>query len=214
MAARKLSPGSQSKLEVKLSPRQIDLRKFAESNEFAYFPQKIRTSLKYKDFPIQKGNKIQYEENILAKYLELGKIEVSDITLQEGALQERFDISITIVQLTETGMTIPDFALEPEGLWSKMFESVSGKDIDFTAHPDFSKKYYLRGEQEESVREFFSESLIHFLENREEMHIECHKNKLLFYKKRDTLEAAEIQYVISFVEDMLKVLNEKTAQPA
>ena len=60
LATRKLTPGSQTKLEVKLSPRQIELRKFADTNEFAYFPQKVKTSFKYKEFPIQIGNKIPY----------------------------------------------------------------------------------------------------------------------------------------------------------
>ena len=205
LATRKLSPGSQTKLEVKLSPRQIELRKFADTNEFAYFPQKVKTSFKYKEFPIQIGNKIPYEENLLAQYSDLGKIEASDITLQEGALQDKKETRITIVQVSDFDFPVPDFALEPEGLWSKLFEGVSGKDIDFAAYPVFSKKYYLRGFNENAVTQFFSEPLIHFLENREEMHIECHKHRMIFYKKRDLLEPEEIKYVAKFAEDFLQL---------
>lgn len=205
LATRKLSSGSQTKLEVKLSPRQIELRKFADTNEFAYFPQKVKTSFKYKEFPIQIGNKIPYEENLLAQYSDLGKIEASDITLQEGALQDKKETRITIVQVSDFDFPVPDFALEPEGLWSKLFEGVSGKDIDFAAYPVFSKKYYLRGFNENAVTQFFSEPLIHFLENREEMHIECHKHRMIFYKKRDLLEPEEIKYVAKFAEDFLQL---------
>jgi MFS superfamily sulfate permease-like transporter len=205
LATRKLSPGSQTKLEVKLSPRQIELRKFADTNEFAYFPQKVKTSFKYKEFPIQIGNKIPYEENLLSQYSDLGKIEASDITLQEGALQDKKETRITIVQVSDFDFPVPDFALEPEGLWSKLFEGVSGKDIDFAAYPGFSKKYYLRGFNENAVTHFFTEPLIHFLENREEMHIECHKHRMIFYKKRDLLEPEEIKYVAKFAEDFLQL---------
>lgn len=214
LAARKLSPGSVNKIEIKLTPRQIELRKFADGNDYAFYPQKVRNLMKYKDFPIQKGNKIPYEENILSKYLEDGKLEASDITLQEGARQAKDETHITIIQLSETDLHIPDFALEPESLWSKLAEGVSGKDIDFASYPVFSKKYYLRGENEDAIHAFFNESVVRFLENREEMHIECHKNRLIFFKKRDVLEPSEIQYVSEFAADFLEVVNKRVAQLA
>ena len=207
MAARKFSPENQSKIEFKLSPRQLELRNFAEREEFAFYPQRVKSALKYKDFPIQKGNRILFEENVQSKYFEFGKVDVSDITLTEGVRQDREDTHVTVVHLSETEFQIPDFALEPEGLWSKFSELVGGKDIDFPDHPAFSQKYYLRGENEEAIRQFFTEPLLNFLENREEMHVECHKNKLLFYKKRDLLEASEIEYAIRFAEDFLEVNN-------
>lgn len=210
LATRKYDTQSQSKFEIKLNERQLNLRKFASDHEYTFFPQKIRSALKYKDFPIQKGTKIQFEENILEKYLEQGRICVSDVTLTEGAGQAQSDTQITLVTITETENIIPDFSLEPEGLWAKLSEITGGKDIDFTHYPEFSKKYYLRGEDEESIRRFFTEGIIHFLENREEMHIECHKNKLLFYKKRELLTPAEIDYIEKFAEDFLDIINQKS----
>ena len=209
LAARKSVPASNSKLEIKLSPRQIELRKVAEANDFSYFPQRMRTSIKYKDFPIERGNKIWYEENILSRYDTYGKTESSDITLREGAMQDQIETHITILHVSEIEMTLPNFALEPEGLWSKLFENIAGKDIDFAAHPIFSKKYYLRGENESEITTFFTEPLIHFLENREEMHIECHKNRLIFYKKRDLLESSEILYIAKFAEEFIQLVKEK-----
>ncbi len=212
LATRKLTPGSQSKLEVKLSPRQIELRKFSDANEFAFYPIRIRTSVKYKGFPLQVGNKIPFEENILSQYSDFGKIESSDITLQEGALHDRKETQLTIIHVSEIDFHIPNFALEPEGLWSKLFEGVAGKDIDFVDHPAFSKKYYLRGENEIAVRDFFTEPIINFLKNREEMHIECHRHRLNFYKKRELLESGEILYAMKFAEEFLQLVQEKATQ--
>lgn len=209
LSARKVSSGSLTKLEVKLSPRQLELRKFSEFNDFAFYPQRTRNLTKYKDFPIQRGSKIHYEENVLIAYHDAAKIEVSDVTLEEGAGQLRNEIHVTLVQASETNFLIPDFALEPEGLWSKLFEGTAGADIDFSDFPKFSQKYYLRGLDEGSIRSFFSTSVIQFLENREEMHIESHRNRLIFYKKRDTLEPAEIQYVVKYAEDFLETLAQE-----
>ena len=207
LATRKLIPGGQNKIEIKLTPRQIELRKFAEANDFAFYPQQIRNLLKFNGFPIQRGNKLLFEQNLVSKYVEKGKIEASDISLQEGAMQDKTETQITLLQLSETNRIIPDFALEPEGLWSKLFEAVAGKDIDFTSNPIFSKKYYLRGEDEAAITNFFTNPIIEFLENREEMHIECHKNKLIFYKKRDLSAPSEIQYMAKFAEDFINVIK-------
>jgi hypothetical protein len=168
--------------------------------------------MKYKGFPIQQGNRILYEENTLTRYTDHDRIDVSDITLTQGAMQEKEETVITVIHVSEIDISIPEFALEPEGLWSKLSELSGGRDLDFTEYPAFSKKYYLRSEAEDQVRQFFSEPIIRFLENREEMHIECHRNKLLFYKKRDVLEPSEIDYVVQFAEDFLAVLYQSNAQ--
>jgi len=209
LSARKFSLDSLNRIEIKLSPRQLELRKFSEKNDWIFFPQKVKVGTKYKGFPIEKGNKIPFEENLMSQYADEGKLEASDITLWEGARQSQVEYSITIVQASEVEVVIPDFALEPEGLWSKLFEGIYGSDIDFENHPTFSAKYYLRGVNEAAVRKFFDESLLEFLENREDIHIECHHNRLLFYKKRGLLEPSEILYLSKFAEEFLKVIQKK-----
>ncbi len=209
-AARKLDPEAKSKIEIKLSPRQMDLRRFADANEYSFYPQRVRSAMKYKDFPIQRGVKVLFEENILEKYLDQARIIVSDVTLGEGALSAAREMQITLVLISEIGQHIPDFALEPEGLMSKFSELAGTKDIDFKEHPVFSKKYFLRGDQEEKIRQFFTEDILTFLENREDIHIECHKNKLLFYKKRDLLDPGEILYTEKFAEDFLAIITKRT----
>jgi MFS superfamily sulfate permease-like transporter len=214
LAARKFSADHNGKIEIKLSPRQLELRKFAENNEITFYPQRLKSTIKFKNFPIAIGNKISYEENVLLQYSEYTKLEASDITIQEGARQAQKEYQMTIVQASDIDLVIPDFALEPEGLWSKLFEGVGGRDIDFVNHPKFSQKYYLRGISEDAVRSFFAEAIIQFLENREEIHIESHRNRLIFYKKRDLLDPAEILYLSKFAEEFISLLHTKEVQTA
>ena len=183
LASRKFDTSSQGRIEIKLSQRQIALRKFAETNDYDFNPHHIRTTSKYKDFPIQRGNKIRFEENTLSKYLDIGKIEVADMTLVEGARQASNETHMTIVHVSEINLPIPDFTLEPEGLGTKLSELIGVKDIDFTAYPEFSRKYYLHGQPESGIRDFFGTRVIRFLESREEIHIECHKHRLLLYRR-------------------------------
>jgi MFS superfamily sulfate permease-like transporter len=215
LAAKKVSAGSVGVMQVELNARQVTLRSFAEANEYTFYPQKVRNALKYKDFPIQTGGaRILYEENVLSRYTDLAKVEVADMTLTEGAMQAKSDIHITVAHISETEMPIPDFALEPEGLWSRLSELVDGKDIDFTDHRDFSEKYYLRGLNEAAVREFFTEDLIRFFESHDDVHLECHRHRLLVYMKRDLLDLTGIEALEKFSEDLMQVIHQKqkTAQ--
>jgi hypothetical protein len=214
LAARKLAPASLNKFELKLNARQVELRKFAAENEFTFYPQKVRNTLKYKDFPIQNGSKFQYEENVLAKYTNLAKYEFSDITLTEVAMQSQNDIVITSLMISEHDIHIPDFALEPEGLWSKFSELSGGKDIDFKEYPIFSKKYYLRSDNEPAVRSFFTESMVRFFESHEEMHVECHKSKLLIYVRRDVLDTNSILVLQKFADELMFSVDQSVSQPA
>jgi hypothetical protein len=209
LATRKMSADSQSRMEFKLNSRQMQLRDFAEENEFAFYPMTVRNVVKYKNFPIEQGTRILYEENIISKYMDFGKIEISDITLTEGARMAEQDTKLTVAHVSDLDLIIPEFALEPEQLWTKFSEFSSGKDIDFQNHPEFSKKYYLRGNSENQVREFFTERLITFLESSENIHVESHKNKLLIYKKRDELDTTEIQELVAFSEGFVKALGVK-----
>ena len=211
LAARKHAMGGSTQSVVTLDDRQVTLQDFARANQYSFNAQKVRNPAKYKDFPIQKGNTILYEENTLIKSFDLGKVEISDMTLTEGARQAKNDTHITILHVLDTRFAIPNFALEPEGLGSKFSELVLGKDIDFQEHPGFSSRYYLRGENEAAVRQFFNEKTIRFLESQEDMHIECHSNTLLLYKRRDLLERDEITLAEKFAEDFVHALQQQKA---
>lgn len=197
--------------ELKLDTRQSELRDLAEAKEFAFYPMTIRNVVKFKGFPIEKGRRILYEENILSQYANYGKIEISDITVTEGAGAAQEDTAITVVYLSELEFAVPDFALEPEGLWTKFSEMNNGRDIDFTNHPSFSAKYYLRSENEVLTRDFFSEKLIYFLETHDNLHMESYRNKILMYKKIGKMSSAEIESILRFIEEFTGVINPKLA---
>ncbi|MFN7328999.1 MAG: hypothetical protein ACK5UP_05785, partial [Bacteroidota bacterium] len=117
-----------------------------------------------------------------------------------------------LMQISEHDLLIPDFTLEPEGLWTQLFERVAGEDIDFNIHPNFSSKYYLRSWQKNEIITFFNSGLIDFLEKEDDIHIECHKNRLIFFRKRNLLEPSEIARLEQFAERFLThALRQKNA---
>jgi MFS superfamily sulfate permease-like transporter len=207
LATRKISLASVNRMEFRLDSRQVQLRDFAEENDFAFYPMTMRNMKKYKDFPIEKGTRVLYEENVLSKYSDYGKIEISDITVTEGARMAQDDTKMTLIHVSDMNISIPDFALEPEGMWTKFSELTFGKDINFEDYPVFSKKYYLRSDDEALTRDFFDGTLLDFLEIHDQIHIESHRNKLLIYKKRELLATDQINEVLDFVTAFKKIIH-------
>jgi hypothetical protein len=214
LAARRVSKDADSRIDIRLSPRQIDLRKLAEGEGYTFYPQKVKNALKYKEFPIESGHKVLYEENLMTCYTSFARVEISDITLGEGVRQAESQTQMTILYLADIDLHLPDFALEPERLWTKLGEFAFGKDIDFSTHEVFSKKYYLRGVDETAVRNFFSEELLQFLEQHDDLHIEAHKNKLIIFVRREELSASEIKSLVAVAQEFLKIVHQAQQQPA
>lgn len=209
LSTRVFSAGLLNRMEFKLNDRQMVLRDYAEEHEFAFYPTTLRNMAKYKDFPIEKGKRILYEENLLSKYDVNGKMEISDITLTEGAGAAMEESKMTIIHLSDLNFAIPDFALEPERMWTKFSELTFGKDIDFKDHARFSSMYYLRSDDELITRNFFHPQLLSFLEEHGDMHIESHRNKLLVYTKHDVLAPVEIHELILRINGLVEAIQIK-----
>lgn len=59
---------------------------------------------------------------------------------------------------------VPPFVLGPEGFLEKLGDLVMKHDIDFENYPEFSKKYYLKGQDKDAVKKTFSPDLIREIE--------------------------------------------------
>ncbi len=210
LAARKVAKDADNRLEIRLTPRQAELRKLADMEMFAFYPQRVRNLLKFKAFPMEAGHRIQYEENVLVKYTEVGRIEVSDVRMTQGAGDAQNDTQATILYVADIDTRIPDFALEPEHLFTRLSEFAAGKDIDFYDQQQFSKKYYLRGADEQAIRTFFNDDLLRFLASHDDLHIEAHKNKLILFIRRDLLAADEIKKLVALTDEFLAVVSQKS----
>jgi len=88
---------------------------------------------------------------------------------------------------------LPFFELHPESFLDRVADVVIHKDVDFTSHPEFSRRYLLRGNEQEKICELFSPALLTFLEGLDsatKWHIEGDGYVLIFYCS-DTLVAPE-----------------------
>jgi hypothetical protein len=109
--------------------------------------------------------------------------------------------SNTITQTVATysqDQSLPLFEMRPEGFFDRVGDLFVHKDIDFDSHPDFSRRYLLRGADEDKMRSLFTPALLTFLEGLlAAWHIEGAGPTLILYRNGVTVGADELR---SFLE--------------
>jgi hypothetical protein len=98
----------------------------------------------------------------------------------------------TVLSLQCKDLNLPKFDLKPEDTIYKIAQIFGYQDIDFEAFPFFSKKYLLRGDDENKVRELFSPDVIKYFEQNQNICVESQGSNLIFYKKSKRSEPEEI----------------------
>jgi len=99
----------------------------------------------------------------------------------------------TVLCFTLSGKTIPNFALRPEQVWHKMGARMGYQDIDFDRHPEFSKRYLLRGEDEQAIRHLFSDRMIMFFEGESGLCVEGGGGNLIIYRQRKRVKPEQMR---------------------
>jgi len=120
-------------------------------------------------------------------------ITIMDYQYTVGSGKNSTTYTQTLIAIQSRYLHLPSFTLSPENIFHKIGAVFGYKDIDFDARPKFSKQYLLRGEDEESVRETFSDELLDFYEKDKTLSTEGDHDKFIFYRASKRLSPKDIQ---------------------
>jgi hypothetical protein len=87
-------------------------------------------------------------------------------------------------------ITLPKFAVSPEGWFSRLGDIFGMQDIDFPESPEFSGMYRLKGPDEAAIRQLFTTDIRRFLEATPKQQI-AGGGKFLFWFRHQLLPAAD-----------------------
>ena len=107
----------------------------------------------------------------------------------------------------KTSSNVPVFTLDREGLLERLYALTGYKDIDIKNHADFSKRFYLRGENESKIRSLFNDELVLFFESNAYYHIESSKDGLLVFSKERMASIKEIKALLDFGLRLNAIIN-------
>ncbi|MBA3804205.1 MAG: hypothetical protein H0X14_00605 [Acidobacteria bacterium] len=103
-------------------------------------------------------------ENMMYGTVDGGRAAVFDYTYVTGSGKNRQTHYVTVAYFQSNKLRLPLFSLRPENVFHKMFGAFGYQDIDFANRPEFSRQYLLRGQDEQNIRNVFSERVLSFYE--------------------------------------------------
>ncbi|MGY6648267.1 SulP family inorganic anion transporter [Wenyingzhuangia sp. IMCC45574] len=203
-APRNINKSPAVSKEFSLTKRQKSLALVAEDFGWTYQPYTDSTIDWLKDFKFFTTRQIQTTKNIL----QYNNDALFDVVFTEGAFIARQLIRTTVYHVRLKN-TIPEFAIDKEGLLEFIKQYTEFADIEVPNHPDFNKRFYLSGTEEDKILEFFTDDIVLFLESNDYYHIESNGNGLLIFNKERLASVKEVKAMIDFGVRLEKIIEEK-----
>jgi carbonic anhydrase len=198
--------GDKSKKTGFLTKRQLSLKLFAQENGYEYSPKPKTRLIKLYEFHYFKGKRLDTFRNELSVKHADFNLKILDLDYHSGELITQENSHSTLAYVT-LPFTLPEFWLHEEDLVERIVALAGFKDINFKEHPDFSKRYYLKGPNPEAVRACFQGELIAFFEANRAYHIEAKQNRLLILDKQRLASLSEMKIMLDFAIRLFNLMH-------
>ena len=187
-----------------LTKRQSTIEGFTKDYGLNYSADKQKETHFLDYFLFFRTKKINHIYNELSeKNLE---ITLFDIEFSEGEFIAKEVVRSTMLYI-QLDKKIPGFTLDREGFLEKVYAFAGFKDIPIQDHSDFSKRFYLLGEDVEGIKTFFNDDITHFFESNPYYHIESSGNAILVFGKERLASIKEIKALFDFGKRLKDVIS-------
>jgi len=187
-----------------LTKRQENLESIANDYELVYNADKNKDSAFLNLFLFFKTKQINYIYNELSA--DETNSRLFDIEFSEGEFIAKEVIRASMLHIN-LNTSIPIFSLDRESLIDKVYAIAGFTDINFEKHPDFSKRFHLVGENQQHIKAFFNDDVIHFFESNPYYHIESNGNSLLIFSRERLASTKEIKALLDFGKRLKQVIS-------
>ena len=120
-------------------------------------------------------------KNVMTTTADTARITIFDYQYTTGGGQHSQTHRQTVVSIESDALSLPNFALRPEGVMQKIGAALGMQDIDFEGDPEFSNAFVLTGDDEESIRRFFDEELRESLAQRKGICVEVTPGLFIYH---------------------------------
>lgn len=188
--------------------RQKSMRLFAKKMDWSFDRSVWFTPADFDHFRYFNTRIIDRTSNHLMGNVHHIEILLADIHYHEGEYAARRSKHSTMVKL-KLPQKIPQFVLNKENLLDRVAAMAGYQDINFSKHPDFSRRFNLKGEDEKAIYKFFDSQLLDFFENNVELHLESDGHSILIFEKERLCTIREIKLLVNFAYRLSQVLHAK-----
>jgi len=120
--------------------------------------------------------------NHLSGSTDLAAVHIMDFEFTLGSGKNASTKRQTVVAFLADSLTIPEFDLAPESIFTRFMELFGAQDIDIDEDPDFSQKFVLQAANEPGVRQTMDRELREFLCRRPDIYLSVRSGFLCLYR--------------------------------
>ena len=189
--------------------RQKELQVMADSLGFSYNDEQTEKVRELLESSSMLGNEMFF--NVLGGTFNGTYFAIGDFNITVGSDSRKRKQYQTYVVIHSGKLTSPNFCLQPESALFRMAEGLLNRltgsvDIDFPTHPDFSDNYFLKGSNEDAVREIFTPRVLEYFQAHHGLSVEVFNGTLVFFRLGELVKPEDIKALIDNAMEVHQVL--------
>ena len=189
--------------------RQKELQVMADSLGFSYNDEQTEKVRELLESSSMLGNEMFF--NVLGGTFNGTYFAIGDFNITVGSDSRKRKQYQTYVVIHSGKLTSPNFCLQPESALFRMAEGLLNRltgsvDIDFPTHPDFSDNYFLKGSDEDAVRNFFTPRVLEYFQAHHGLSVEVFNGTLVFFRLGELVKPDDIKALIDNAMEVHQVL--------
>jgi MFS superfamily sulfate permease-like transporter len=203
--------GNKADKQKVLSNRQKSLKIYAQELSMNFYSPANSAVSSLGVFNYFQTKSLDVLRNEIAGEVGRARVKLFDLDYHLGEFIALEKVHISLVTIDFEFLT-PDFILHEENFLERVAAASGFTDINFVKHPDFSKRFFLKGPHPQKVKRFFNKELIQFFEANNSYNIESKSGRLLIFEKERLSGISEIKLMVSFairLAELVQTLHKK-----
>ena len=132
-----------------------------------------------------------------------------EVVTHIGEFTMRDSQHLACVILRLEGIKLPAFTLDRERIFERISALAGAKDIELGSNI-FDKRFNLKGEDEQAIREFFSPKCLSFLAENPVFHMESNGDAILIFHKERVASVSEFKLMVNFAREFSNRIGAKS----
>jgi carbonic anhydrase len=175
--------------------RQLQLDALAHEKGWVYREAAATQKRMLRDHPVYQTTSVERVYNLIEGPNK--RLSLFDINYSEGAFIAKENIQTTLLRV-QLEREIPVFSFDRELLLEKLSHLAGIHDIDFPDYPEFSRDFYVQGNNPQKIRAFFDAKMVSFFSAYGFYHIMSNGRELIVRQFLRPATPAEAAAMIEF----------------
>jgi MFS superfamily sulfate permease-like transporter len=175
--------------------RQLQLEALAHEKGWTYKEAETAQRRLLRDHPVYQTTSVERVYNLIVGPDK--QLSLFDINYSEGAFIAKENVQTTLLRV-QLDKEIPVFSFDRELLLEKLSHLAGIHDIDFPDYPEFSRDFYVQGNNPQKIRGFFDARMVSFFSAYGFYHIMSNGKELIVRQFLRPATPAEAAAMIEF----------------